>query len=195
MGVVISLKVLNYVHIALILITIYGSITYVSSDNTTTSATTITEPTTTTEEPLNCGLRNSSCDECVKTSACYYCNKDQTCRLYPSGIKTLQPQKECGSLSDMSWQTCLVKFNTLLIIFGSIGGFVLLFLTICCCCCCRKVNRIKVQHQLTKWERQRQDKQAAQQERREEREAKREELRQKYGLSTLTSNNKYSRFD
>jgi len=195
MGVVISLKVLNYVHILIILITIYGSIKYVSADNDTTT----TSTTTTTEEPLNCGLRNSSCDECVKTSACYYCNKDQTCRTYPSGMKTLQPQKECGTLNDMNWQTCLVKFNTLLIIFGSIGGFVVLFLTICCCCCCRKVNRIKVQRQLTKWERQRHDKQQAQQERREERETRREELRQKYGLSTLSTlsgnTNKYSRFD
>lgn len=150
---------------------------------------TTTEVPTTTVSEDDCQKLNSSCKECVSNTACYYCYKTKSCEVFP---KTLKPNEKCGEIKDMAWKTCLVDFKILIIVLGSVGGAVLLLTTICCCCLCKKARRAQLRRQIEKWERKRNDMKADQEERRNQREMKRQQIRDKYGLS---ANNSYSRFD
>ena len=154
---------------------------------------TSTEAPNTTISSNECDKLNSSCKDCVSNTACYYCYKTESCEVFPTGTGALKPNKECGEIKDMAWKTCLVDFKVLIIILGSVGGAVLLLSVICCCCLCKKVRRAQLRRQIDKWERKRNDMKANQEERRNQRDAKRQQIRDKYGLSTI--NNNYSRFD
>ncbi|XP_035681195.1 proton myo-inositol cotransporter-like [Branchiostoma floridae] len=81
-------------------VTLVNATTPVSS-NTTMS--TVTPPITPAGE-VDCSSRNSSCGECIGDVKCYYCYKDNTCRLYPASA--VLPTSEC-SLSQVRWgATC-----------------------------------------------------------------------------------------
>lgn len=159
---------------------------------TTEPVPTTTADTTTTLSPEDvCQKSNSSCKDCVSNSGCYYCYKTKSCYVYP--VKSLKPYEKCGELKDMAWKTCLVDFKVLIIVLSSVGGTILLISIICCCCLCKKVRRAQLRRQIEKWERRRTDQKAMQEERRNERELKRNQIREKYGLSP--NSNPYSRFD
>lgn len=190
---VFGLRLLNSKYVFNGIISISLTLLMVQIISVGSEATTITESTTTTttmSPGIECSLSNSSCEDCVKNSSCFYCFSDSKCKVYVA----TRPSQDCESSKKMAWKTCLVKFNVLVIVLGSLGGILLLALIICCCCCCRKVKRAQLSSQLAKWERQRADRKAHQDERRQEREARRNEIRQKYGLG-MVDNNKYSRFD
>ena len=150
-----------------------------------------TTPNTSTVRPGDECKKLNSCEDCVRNSACYYCYPTKTCDEYP--YKSLKPYDKCGGLKDMAWKTCLVDFKVLIIVLSSVGGGLLLISIICCCCLCKKVRRAQLRRQIEKWERKRTDQKAMQEERRVEREQKRQQIRDKYGLSP--NNNPYSRFD
>ena len=162
------------------------------SPTTTVSPTASSTASPTLSPKDECQKLNSSCEDCVKNTACYYCYRTKTCDEYP--FKSLKPYAKCGTLKDMAYKTCLVDFKVLIIVLSSVGGGLLLISIICCCCLCKKVRRAQLRRQIEKWERKRNDQKAMQEERRVEREQKRQQIRDKYGLGS-NNNSPYSRFD
>ncbi|XP_002733476.1 pituitary tumor-transforming gene 1 protein-interacting protein-like isoform X1 [Saccoglossus kowalevskii] len=171
---------MGYTHISLLVVFVtfsFGVVVNSASTNTTSSPAVSTTPT---PEPECISL--TSCDECLKYTKCYWCNKDDTgCGDYPKG--DILPTKQCP-LSDARWLVCWLNFEALLISMGVIAG-VLLISCCCCvyCCCCRSGrNKRKYAREDAKLESQREERKMRQEERRAERKAKNDEIRKKYGL-------------
>ncbi|RWS32000.1 pituitary tumor-transforming gene 1 protein-interacting protein-like protein [Leptotrombidium deliense] len=98
----------------------------------------------------------------------------------------------CGSLKDIAYGTCLMDLRTILIIVGSVGGFLILTITVCCCYCCYKCKRNDNNEWQQKWESLRLSRLAANEDRKRERQLKMDEMRRKYGLAP--SSNQYQKF-
>ena len=137
-------------------------------------------------DKYNCSRYSMSCDSCVHHSAhCYYCWKTNHCNVYP--FTSLKPvPDDCGdSLSDLSWQTCAVRGNVIVIVFAILAGilaFIILSLLTWCCLirpCVRKCN----ERDEAKWERNRLRLGEMQTQRRQERQQQRDNIRAKYGLN------------
>ncbi|XP_066280151.1 pituitary tumor-transforming gene 1 protein-interacting protein-like [Branchiostoma lanceolatum] len=103
---------------------------------------TVPPPTTPTpSSEVDCSSRNSSCGECIGNVKCYFCYKDNSCRLYPASA--VLPTTECP-LSQVRWgATCSVSFEVLVIAVSVVAGVLGLALLYCCCrcwcsigCCC-----------------------------------------------------------
>lgn len=144
-----------------------------------------TRPPTPKPDYYNCSTHSDSCDSCVKNSVhCYYCYSTKKCGVYPFG--SLQPiPDECGdSLSDLSWKTCTVRANVLVIVFATLGALLglIIFIFISWCCCIRPCVRKCREKQNAKWERNRLRLQEMQSTRRKERQQQRDAIRAKYGL-------------
>lgn len=152
------------------------------------------EPPQAPEGEDKCSDHDSNCDQCVADIKCYYCWKTKKCGKYPYTILHPVP-KECGdSLDDLSWRTCKVNAQVLVIVFASlfglIGLIVLIFLVYCCCI--RKCLRSRYDNQIIRWNRSRVQLEERQAERRQEREHARAAIRAKYGLGSEGSD--YKRF-
>jgi hypothetical protein len=77
---------------------------------------------------------NSTCQECLGSKKCFFCNEDDTCRTYkisgifPAGCKASQSR----------WFTCYLDFQALLIGVSVTGGIIVLIILGCLCYCCNK---------------------------------------------------------
>ncbi|XP_078673845.1 uncharacterized protein LOC144912445 [Branchiostoma floridae x Branchiostoma belcheri] len=101
--------------------------------NATSPLSTATPPTTPSGQ-VDCSSRNASCGECIGDVKCYFCYKDNSCRLYPASA--VLPTDECP-LAQVRWgATCNVSFEVLVIAVAIVGGVLVLALCCCCCCCC-----------------------------------------------------------
>ncbi|XP_019647875.1 PREDICTED: pituitary tumor-transforming gene 1 protein-interacting protein-like [Branchiostoma belcheri] len=81
----------------------------------------------------------NSCGVCIQHWECYYCDKDNSCRLYPAAHVL---PAHCP-LDQVRWGiSCSITFLAIVITAGVIVGVLLLALCCCCyCCCCRKSRR------------------------------------------------------
>ncbi|KAI8485358.1 negative regulation of DNA damage response, signal transduction by p53 class mediator [Branchiostoma belcheri] len=80
--------------------------------STTSPLSTATPPTTPSGQ-VDCSSRNASCGECIGDVKCYFCYKDNSCRLYPASA--VLPTTECP-LAQVRWgATCDVSFEVLVI--------------------------------------------------------------------------------
>ncbi|XP_066280129.1 pituitary tumor-transforming gene 1 protein-interacting protein-like [Branchiostoma lanceolatum] len=107
-----------------------------SAKVTTGNASTLTTPS----GEVDCSHYNSSCGACIENWQCYYCYKDNSCRLYPA--EKILPVSECP-LAQVRWTiSCSVTFLAIVITAAAIVGVLLLALCCCCyCCCCRDSRR------------------------------------------------------
>ncbi|XP_022249775.1 pituitary tumor-transforming gene 1 protein-interacting protein-like [Limulus polyphemus] len=159
-------------------------------------ATQSSSPTTSSSSQENCAVHNASCHTCVKASPkCYYCYKNKQC-LFVTYEDLVSHLEECGTLENIAWGTCIINFEALVISMSVLGGIIFLGIAISCCCCCRFChirNKEKLQAELAKWNRQRENLKVKAEERREKRKQKLDEIREKYGLPK--ENPAYKRFD
>ncbi|KAI8485357.1 negative regulation of DNA damage response, signal transduction by p53 class mediator [Branchiostoma belcheri] len=66
-------------------------------------------PSTTPSGQVDCSSRNASCGECIGDVKCYFCYKDNSCRLYPASA--VLPTTECP-LAQVRWgATCDAGFS------------------------------------------------------------------------------------
>ncbi|XP_059179057.1 pituitary tumor-transforming gene 1 protein-interacting protein-like [Physella acuta] len=182
-----------------------------AQDASTTTTTTVT--TTSTEKPITtsaekatttlksttvkpedeCTKNNGSCDKCVENAKCMYCYSNDACMFYPTG-KVLPPSSYCA-LDKARWGVCWLNFEALIISMSIIGGLILITIVSCCiyCCCCRGGNKKKYDKEDGKFESQKMERKAKQEERRSERKGRLDEIRRKYGL--VKDDAPYQRFD
>ncbi|KAH9510144.1 Pituitary tumor-transforming protein 1 protein-interacting protein [Bulinus truncatus] len=188
-----NMKPAIYTVLGLVLIFSANAETNSTSTVVTTTLKSTTGMTTTYSPEQDCAKHNGSCDECVKNAKCLYCYSDDSCMLYPVG-KVLPPSSLC-SLSKARWGVCWVNFEALIISMGVIGGIIILTITCTCvyCCCCRGNNKQKYDKDDAKFESQKMERKAKQDERRAERKGKLDEIRRKYGL--VKDDAPYQRFD
>ncbi|KAL3832126.1 hypothetical protein ACJMK2_024015 [Sinanodonta woodiana] len=153
------------------------SLPWARSAPNTTEQTTISVTTLSPEE--ECSKHSASCDDCVGVAKaqCVYCQGAKKCKLK----KSIIPTDEC-SLSDAKWGVCWVNYEALIIAVSVIGSVIFLGIVICCCCCCRGKGKEKLKKWEAKWERDRTERKARNDERRAERQQKTDEIRRKYGL-------------
>ncbi|KAL3832125.1 hypothetical protein ACJMK2_024015 [Sinanodonta woodiana] len=134
---------------------------------------------TTLSPEEECRTNNASCDACVGVAKaqCVYCQSSKKCILK----KSIIPTDEC-SLSDAKWGVCWVNYQALIIAVSVISGVIILGIAICCCCCCCGKGKEKLKKFEAKWEKDRTERKARNDERRAERQQKTDEIRRKYGL-------------
>ncbi|XP_078593280.1 uncharacterized protein LOC144871579 [Branchiostoma floridae x Branchiostoma japonicum] len=117
-------------------VTLVNATTPVSSNSTMSTVT----PAITPAGEVDCSSRNSSCGECIADLKCYFCYKDNTCRLYPASA--VLPTSECP-LAQVRWGTCDGIFQPLVIGLSVSSGVIVL---LCCGCLfcrffsCRDIN-------------------------------------------------------
>ncbi|CAM1307570.1 PTTG1IP (predicted) [Pycnogonum litorale] len=152
-------------------------------------------PATTTESVEEaCGkLSGGSCKDCLKNVKCFYCTSTKKCDVYP--YSTIVPKAKDCTMGNIRWGLCGINFEALIISCAVIGGIIIISIGICCCCCCccRKKKHSAITKLEMKWERQKEDRLARNEERRAERKAKTDEIRRKYGL--IKDDNPYQRFE
>ncbi|KAK3590692.1 hypothetical protein CHS0354_006381 [Potamilus streckersoni] len=165
--------------VLLILISLSWVRTTKSSRITEQSTLQTTIPGTTLSPEEECRMHNRSCDDCVGVAKaqCVYCQSAKTCKLK----KSIIPTDECA-LSDARWGVCWVNYEALIITVSVVAGVIILGITICCCCCCRGKGKEKLKKWEDKWEKDKAERKARNDERRAERQQKTDEIRRKYGL-------------
>jgi uncharacterized protein YxeA len=174
------------------------SLVFVDGDpqNTTADTTTTTtlQPSTSVAPENECSQFNSSCEDCVKRTKCYYCYSIKRCIYYPYS-HIIPSWKDC-ELADVRWAVCWLNFKALIVGLSVTLGVLVISLIICICCCCRRKktgNSRKYAREEAKQEREREERRIRSEERRNERNVRNDEIRRKYGL--IKDDHPYHRFD
>uniref|UniRef100_T1JCW5 PSI domain-containing protein n=1 Tax=Strigamia maritima TaxID=126957 RepID=T1JCW5_STRMM len=160
--------------------------------NPTHETSTSSPVTTSTMSPEQMCLNSSAtCKECVRITACYYCERTKMCAYYP--YKHVFPNPEACDMGDVRWGVCWFNFKAMVISMGVIGAILIISLITCICCCCRKRRNTKLIQEEAKYERERELRRITHSEKQKEKQSKYDEIRKKYGL--MKDDNPYQRFE
>ncbi|EDV23916.1 uncharacterized protein TRIADDRAFT_57629 [Trichoplax adhaerens] len=153
-----------------------------------------TQGPTRPNNPCTSNIARSSCDQCIhRSSQCYWCNYDNTCRNLPSG----QSQPFRGDCGNDAWHTdqCIITGNVLPIVIPVTAGVIAIAGTsLLCCMCCRYRSKRHVDRQLREI-RQKQEserKKKKDKDKTVERAFKLEVVRQKYTSKNSSNTTAYS---
>ncbi|CAF1050328.1 unnamed protein product [Brachionus calyciflorus] len=155
----------------------------------TTSSSTTLRDSTTSQVGDECFSLNSTCEDCLGNSKCFFCLETNSCQTYE--VDGIFP-KGCKA-SKSRWISCSLNFEALLIGLISGGVVILLIIGCCVCYCCNKTCKAISDRSMERFERkirkQRDFIKQKNEERKKERQSRNDAIRIKYGLQPSTYSN------
>jgi len=124
-----------------------------------------------------------SCEECVKSTSCYWCTNLNEC--YDYKLNHVTTYFEHCSWGEARWQYCWLNVMAMVISCSVLAGILLIGMTVCCCWCnrkCRQRRQQRMAREEEEVERNEEQRRIKSDERKAERKSRTDEVRTKYGL-------------
>ncbi|XP_076018094.1 PTTG1 interacting protein b isoform X2 [Genypterus blacodes] len=137
-----------------------------------------TEAQTSAPDPC-ASSSNTSCDACLRNTACLWCFSTRQCIEYT--VRTALPHLSVCPLDEARWGVCWVNFRILIITMAALVGATFLALLICFLCCC-KCLRSRKKKSIAAAERKTRPRRTRAKDRKADMQFRHDEIRQKYAV-------------